>query len=50
MMQVEKEELKLPTGTVLHFSGGTDQMKREDIKEALTSIGKKSFHKRLIKR
>lgn len=37
--QVEKEELKLPTGTVLHFSGGTDQMKREDIKEALSSIG-----------
>ncbi|KAJ8729678.1 hypothetical protein PYW08_001259 [Mythimna loreyi] len=36
---VEKEELKLPTGTVLHFSGGTDQMKREDIKEALSTIG-----------
>lgn len=36
---VEKEELKLPTGTVLHFSGGTNQMKREDIKEALSTIG-----------
>uniref|UniRef100_A0A2A4K9D6 La protein homolog n=1 Tax=Heliothis virescens TaxID=7102 RepID=A0A2A4K9D6_HELVI len=35
----EREELKLPTGTVLHFSEGTDQMKREDIKEALTNIG-----------
>ncbi|PZC80276.1 hypothetical protein B5X24_HaOG214975 [Helicoverpa armigera] len=36
---VEKEELKLPTGTVLHFSEGTAQMKREDIKEALSTIG-----------
>ncbi|CAB3231458.1 unnamed protein product [Arctia plantaginis] len=35
----EKEDFKLPTGTVLHFSEGTETMKREDVKEALTPLG-----------
>ncbi|CAH0603466.1 unnamed protein product [Chrysodeixis includens] len=35
----EKEEFKLPAGTVLHFSEGTEQMKREDVKEALAALG-----------
>lgn len=37
--QSEKDDFKLPTGTVLRFSEVTDTMKREDIKDALTAIG-----------
>ncbi|KAM3962730.1 la autoantigen-like [Aphomia sociella] len=37
--KAEKEEFKLPSGTVLHFSEGDDKMKREDVKDALSAIG-----------
>ncbi|XP_026756947.2 la protein homolog [Galleria mellonella] len=37
--KADKEELKLPTGTVLHFSEGDDKMTREDVKEALGALG-----------
>ncbi|XP_059059316.1 la protein homolog [Achroia grisella] len=37
--KTDKEEFKLPTGTVLHFSEGDDKMKREDVKEALGALG-----------
>ncbi|CAH0749240.1 unnamed protein product [Diatraea saccharalis] len=35
----EKEEFKLPAGTVFHFSEGNDTMKREDIRDALAALG-----------
>ncbi|XP_013200673.1 la protein homolog [Amyelois transitella] len=36
----EKDELKLPSGTVLHFTAeGDSKMKREDVKNALVEIG-----------
>lgn len=38
-VQMEKDELKLPTGTVLHFSEVNSTMKREDVKDALTELG-----------
>lgn len=37
--KAEKEEFKLPTGTVFHFSQGDDKMKREDVKDALAALG-----------
>ncbi|CAH0404606.1 unnamed protein product [Chilo suppressalis] len=37
--KVEKEEFKLPTGTVIRFSEGDDKMKREDVKDALAALG-----------
>lgn len=38
-VQADKEDFKLPSGTVLHFCEGSDKMKREDIKDALTALG-----------
>lgn len=35
----EKEEFKLPTGTVLHFAHENQKMTRENIKDALTALG-----------
>lgn len=37
--QTKVENIKLPTGTVLHFSQGNDKMTREDVKSALTPLG-----------
>ncbi|XP_049871488.1 la protein homolog [Pectinophora gossypiella] len=37
--QEAKDELKLPTGTVFHFSENDDTMKREHVKEALAPFG-----------
>lgn len=36
---VEKDDFKLPTGSVFHFSDGTDKMTREDVKDVLTPLG-----------
>ncbi|XP_047507192.1 la protein homolog [Pieris napi] len=35
----EKDDFKLPTGTVLFFNEGSDNLTREKIKDALTSLG-----------
>ena len=35
----EKEEFKLATGSVFHFTEGSDKMTREDVKDALTPLG-----------
>ncbi|XP_041976086.1 la protein homolog [Aricia agestis] len=35
----EKDDFKLPTGTVLHFTQSNEKMKREDLKESLDTLG-----------
>ncbi|KAJ2944513.1 hypothetical protein O0L34_g3858 [Tuta absoluta] len=37
--QEARDSIKLPTGTVLHFAQDSDNMKREDVHEALTKLG-----------
>lgn len=40
-----KDEIQLPTGTVLYFTQSNEKFKREDIKEGLEKLGKKCVTK-----